>query len=186
MQISIVLFCFFCSILCQSSKKTYYDELKVTKDSTAGEIKKAYFNIVKDCHPDKVKDWENDVVAKTKYEKYSKIYAVLSDSLKKKRYDELVSFGKYEYDDALYNHEDRKESESQQEKSRKTKKKGSSSEEEDKNRERQYTGPNNQSSMMYIFIGAIIFVYFIYSTLSKPSTTAPVNNDKKDNNKKKK
>jgi DnaJ-class molecular chaperone len=162
----------------QTSKKTYYDELKISKESSPNDIKKAYFNIVKDCHPDKVKDWDKDEVAKAKYEKYSKIYTVLSDAVKKQRYDELVSFGKYEYDESFFKEADRKEAESQQEKSRTKKKKGEKKEEES----RPPPSRESNSSMIYMFLGVAVFIYFIYSTLTKNSTT-PNNkvNDKKKN-----
>lgn len=175
------LIVFFLASLCfsQSSKKTYYEELKISKDSSPNDIKKAYFNIVKDCHPDKVKDWDKDEVAKAKYEKYSKIYSVLSDPIKKQRYDELVSFGKYEYDDAFFKDADRKETESQQEKSRTKKKKG-----EKKEEERPQVQRESNSSLIYMFLVAAIFIYFIYSTLTKNSSAAPTPN--KVNDKKKK
>lgn len=165
----------------QASKKTYYEELKISKDSSPNDIKKAYFNIVKDCHPDKVKDWDKDEVAKAKYEKYSKIYTVLSDVVKKQRYDELVSFGKYEYDDAFFKEADRKETESQQEKSRPKKKKAGEKKEE----ERPQPARESNSSLIYMFLGVAVFIYFIYSTLTKnssnPTPTPNKGNDKKKN-----
>jgi len=77
----------------------YYDLLKIDKNASDSEIKKAYRKLAKKYHPDKNPD---DKQAETMFKKISEAYAVLSDSKKRAQYDQ---FGhdkfrqKFTYDD---------------------------------------------------------------------------------------
>jgi curved DNA-binding protein len=68
----------------------YYKLLGVGKNASEGEIKKAYRKLAMKYHPDHAKD---DKSAEEKFKKISEAYAVLSDSEKRKQYDEFGSAG---------------------------------------------------------------------------------------------
>ena len=68
----------------------YYDVLGLSKNATDKEIKKAYYKLARDNHPDKVKDSEREEATK-KFQKIGEAYEVLSDPEKRKIYDQ---FGK--------------------------------------------------------------------------------------------
>jgi len=65
------------------TKKDYYEILGVNKSSSSEEIKKAYKKLAMEFHPDRNKSKE----AEEKFKEISEAYAVLSDSEKKKTYD---------------------------------------------------------------------------------------------------
>ncbi|RXG61862.1 Protein tumorous imaginal discs, mitochondrial [Armadillidium vulgare] len=67
-----------------SKKKDYYQILGVSKNSSAKEIKKAYYNLAKKYHPDVNK---NDPSAQAKFQEASEAYEVLSDDEKRRQYD---------------------------------------------------------------------------------------------------
>jgi len=60
----------------------YYDVLGVKADASASELKKAYYKVARNEHPDKGGD-------KDKFQKVSEAYGVLSDPRTRKKYDEL-------------------------------------------------------------------------------------------------
>lgn len=62
----------------------YYKILGITKQASAGEIKKAYRKLALKYHPDKTKGDKN---LEDKFKKISEAYAVLSDPEKKQQYD---------------------------------------------------------------------------------------------------
>ena len=66
-------------------KEDYYDILKVNKNATAAEIKKAYRKKAIKYHPDKNPD---DKVAEEKFKKAAEAYEVLNNADKKARYDQ--------------------------------------------------------------------------------------------------
>jgi len=65
-------------------QEDYYDLLKIAKDASDSEIKKAYRKLAKKYHPDKNPD---DKQSETMFKKISEAYAVLSDSKKRAQYD---------------------------------------------------------------------------------------------------
>lgn len=65
-------------------KKDYYNILGVAKNSSAKEIKKAYYQLAKKYHPDTNK---NDPDASRKFQEVSEAYEVLSDDTKRREYD---------------------------------------------------------------------------------------------------
>ncbi|EMD25367.1 molecular chaperone DnaJ [Amycolatopsis azurea] len=65
--------------------KDFYRELGVSSDATADEIKKAYRKLAKENHPDAN---AGNAEAEKKFKAVSEAYGVLSDSSKRKEYDE--------------------------------------------------------------------------------------------------
>ncbi|KAL6981660.1 hypothetical protein U1Q18_023285 [Sarracenia purpurea var. burkii] len=68
------------------SARDYYDTLGVSKNATASEIKKAYYGLAKQLHPDTNK---NDPEAEKKFQDVQKAYEVLKDEEKRAQYDQL-------------------------------------------------------------------------------------------------
>ncbi|CAF3334678.1 unnamed protein product [Rotaria sp. Silwood1] len=66
-------------------KKDYYEVLGVPKTATAKEIKKAYYKLAKQYHPDTTD--KKDVANTKKFQEVSEAYEVLSDETKRKTYD---------------------------------------------------------------------------------------------------
>lgn len=62
----------------------YYKILGVSKNSSAKEIKKAYYQLAKKYHPDTNK---GDPNASKKFQEVSEAYEILSDDTKRKEYD---------------------------------------------------------------------------------------------------
>ncbi|UJW34035.1 molecular chaperone DnaJ [Saccharothrix sp. AJ9571] len=65
--------------------KDFYRELGVSSDASADEIKKAYRKLAKENHPDAN---SGNAEAEKKFKAVSEAYGVLSDSTKRKEYDE--------------------------------------------------------------------------------------------------
>ncbi len=81
----------------------YYKTLGVNKNSSDGDIKKAYRKLAMKYHPDKT---EGNKAAEEKFKKISEAYAVLSDKEKRKQYDTFGSTGfqqRYSQDDIFRN-----------------------------------------------------------------------------------
>ncbi|MFI7438488.1 molecular chaperone DnaJ [Nonomuraea indica] len=66
-------------------EKDYYAVLGVPKTATADEIKKAYRKLARQYHPDTN---QGDTAKETKFKEVSEAYDVLSDSKRRKEYDE--------------------------------------------------------------------------------------------------
>jgi curved DNA-binding protein len=64
--------------------KDYYKILRVRKDASADEMKKAYRKLAMKYHPDRNK---GDAVAEERFKEINEAYAVLSDTEKRKQYD---------------------------------------------------------------------------------------------------
>lgn len=65
------------------SSKDYYKILGVSKNSSAKDIKKAYYQLAKKYHPDTNKDSDSS----KKFQEVSEAYEILSDDTKRKEYD---------------------------------------------------------------------------------------------------
>ena len=65
--------------------RDYYQVLGISKNATPDEIKKAYRKVAVRCHPDKN---PGDKVAEDKFKEASNAYEVLSDSQKRRIYDQ--------------------------------------------------------------------------------------------------
>ncbi|MEP7022136.1 MAG: DnaJ domain-containing protein, partial [Pseudonocardiales bacterium] len=66
-------------------EKDYYKALGITKDAAPNEIKKAYRKLARELHPDKN---PGDAKAEARFKEVSEAYDVLSDSAKRKQYDD--------------------------------------------------------------------------------------------------
>ncbi|KAF7139219.1 hypothetical protein RHSIM_Rhsim07G0053700 [Rhododendron simsii] len=66
--------------------RDYYDVLGVNNNANASEIKKAYYGLAKQLHPDTNK---NDPEAEKKFQEVQKAYEVLKDEEKRAKYDQL-------------------------------------------------------------------------------------------------
>jgi molecular chaperone DnaJ len=66
-------------------EKDYYAALGVSKDASAADIKKSYRKLARKFHPDAN---SGDVKAEEKFKEISEAYDVLSDTTKRKEYDE--------------------------------------------------------------------------------------------------
>ncbi len=70
--------------------KDYYKSLGISKDASAGDIKKAYRKLALKFHPDHA---SGDKAKEEKFKEISEAYAVLSDADKRKKYDTYGSEG---------------------------------------------------------------------------------------------
>ncbi|KAJ4955913.1 hypothetical protein NE237_012696 [Protea cynaroides] len=68
------------------ASRDYYDILGVSKNASASEIKKAYYGLAKQLHPDTNKD---DPDAESKFQEVQKAYEVLKDDEKRQVYDQV-------------------------------------------------------------------------------------------------
>ncbi len=68
------------------AKRDYYEVLGVAKTAKPNEIKKAYYKLAKQYHPD---THPNDEVAAEKFKECSEAYSVLSDEKKRAQYDQF-------------------------------------------------------------------------------------------------
>jgi len=67
------------------AKKDYYEVLGISRTATTVEIKSAYRNMAKQCHPDL---HPNDKQAEIQFKEISEAYDVLSNPQKKAAYDQ--------------------------------------------------------------------------------------------------
>ena len=70
-----------------AAKKDYYEILGVQKTATDEELKKAYRKLAKKYHPDA--NLDNKAEAEAKFKEVNEAYEVLSDSQKRKMYDQF-------------------------------------------------------------------------------------------------
>lgn len=71
-----------------SQIRDYYEILGVTKNASDADIKKAYRNLAREHHPDMVKDSDKEAAEK-KFKEINEAYQVLSDTEKRKQYDQF-------------------------------------------------------------------------------------------------
>lgn len=76
--------------ICNMDKRDYYTILGVERNASKSEIKKAYRKIAKKYHPDKNPDNKE---AEAKFKEAAEAYEVLSDSKKRKMYDQYGHSG---------------------------------------------------------------------------------------------
>ena len=69
-----------------AQKRDYYEVLGVSKDASEAELKKAYRQVAKKYHPDLNPDNKE---AEVKFKEANEAYEVLSDSQKRKQYDQF-------------------------------------------------------------------------------------------------
>jgi hypothetical protein len=68
-----------------------YNDLEILPNASQGDIKKAYFRLARQWHPDKNRDNEGEATAK--FQKISLAYSVLSDPVKRNNYDTYGTIG---------------------------------------------------------------------------------------------
>ncbi|KAF2073568.1 hypothetical protein CYY_005117 [Polysphondylium violaceum] len=68
----------------KSITKDFYEILGVSKTATESELKKAYYKLAREVHPDK----NNGPEAKEEFQKLGRIYSILKDPKSRKIYDE--------------------------------------------------------------------------------------------------
>ncbi len=78
-----------------AEKRDYYEVLGVDKNADAGTIKRAYYKLAKQYHPDTN---PGDKVAEEKFKEANEAYEVLSDADKKAKYDQ---FGHAAFDPSM-------------------------------------------------------------------------------------
>ncbi|NQX01489.1 J domain-containing protein, partial [bacterium] len=66
--------------------KDYYETLGVPRDATTADIKKAFRKLARQHHPDVAKDKK---AAEAKFKEINEANEVLSDPVKRKKYDQL-------------------------------------------------------------------------------------------------
>lgn len=72
-----------------STTKCYYKTLGLTKEASSKEIKTAYKRLAKEYHPDVIKsDNDNN---QSSFVEINEAYSILSDKIKKRRYDLSIS-----------------------------------------------------------------------------------------------
>ncbi|XP_061368649.1 chaperone protein dnaJ GFA2, mitochondrial-like isoform X2 [Gastrolobium bilobum] len=69
-----------------SLARDYYDVLGVSKNASSSEIKKAYYGLAKQLHPDTNKD---DPEAEKKFQEVSMAYEILKDEERRQQYDQV-------------------------------------------------------------------------------------------------
>nr|XP_018899187.1 PREDICTED: protein tumorous imaginal discs, mitochondrial-like [Bemisia tabaci] len=69
-------------------KRDYYEVLGISKNASAKEVKRAYYELAKKYHPDSNK---SDPNASKKFQEATEAYEVLSDDTKRKQYDQWGS-----------------------------------------------------------------------------------------------
>ncbi|HLB51638.1 MAG TPA: DnaJ C-terminal domain-containing protein [Patescibacteria group bacterium] len=74
------------------SSKDYYEILGVSKNATDDQIKQAYRRLAREHHPDVVKDGDKSS-AEARFKEINEAYQVLSDSQKRKMYDQFGQAG---------------------------------------------------------------------------------------------
>lgn len=73
------------------SQRDYYEVLGVSLEASAEEIKKAYHRLAFQCHPDR--NWDSEE-ANEEMEKINEAYAVLSDPIRRRKYDLPRGYGR--------------------------------------------------------------------------------------------
>ncbi len=71
----------------------FYDELGVTPDASADEIRDAFRSLVRLLHPDQQTDPQLKEIAERQMRKINSVYAVLSDPERRRIYDEDMEDG---------------------------------------------------------------------------------------------
>mmetsp|Transcript_7543 Transcript_7543/g.13916 ORF Transcript_7543/g.13916 Transcript_7543/m.13916 type:complete len:349 (+) Transcript_7543:38-1084(+) len=61
-----------------------YDVLKLSKDASVAEVKKAYYREAKEAHPDK---WQGDAVKQERFQAVAEAYQTLADPVRRQQYD---------------------------------------------------------------------------------------------------
>ena len=71
----------------KTKSKDHYKTLRVSRDASMEEIRLSYKRLAKEFHPDKAGSEEERVKGEEKFKEISVAYSVLSDPLKRERYD---------------------------------------------------------------------------------------------------
>lgn len=105
----ILLLCI-CFLVVEAQLKrkraSYYELLGVEKNATERDIKKAYFKLIVKYHPDKNPEYRTNKNIQQKFQELSEAYEILSDPVKRQRYDILLSFGQTVYHEEVFRFED--------------------------------------------------------------------------------
>ena len=91
-QYVLFFYSFLLFVACVCTSRDYYAILGIERDATDRTIKKAYHKLALKNHPDKVADDEKDAAAK-KFADIANAYEILSDSEKRRIYDQYGEEG---------------------------------------------------------------------------------------------
>jgi len=75
----------------RQSERDYYEVLGIAPNASPEEIRRAYYRLAFQCHPDRHQETEE---ANQKMQEINEVYAILSDPIKRREYDLPRGYGR--------------------------------------------------------------------------------------------